>query len=81
MHHNYQAQVPQPPEPMCHNPQSPRLMLPNIFLYFYDVSKNYIKSYMETSGRDYMSALCSYLLYPVLENKTEVQGTELGFAW
>ena len=54
---------------------------PNIFLYFYDVSKNYIKSYMETSGRDYMSALCSYLLYPVLENKTEVQGTELGFAW
>lgn len=56
-------------------------MLPNIFLYFYDVSKNYIKSYMETSGRDYMSALCSYLLYPVLENKTEVQGTELGFAW
>lgn len=28
-----------------------------------------------------MCALCSYLLSPVLENKTEVQGTELGFAW
>lgn len=59
-------------------------MLINILLYFYDVSKNYIisrVSYVETSGRDYTCALCSYLLSPVLENKTEIQGTELGFAW